>query len=253
MNRSAIKSSGTAAINLKKKKSSDAFSKPLFPLRSVRSGEEAQLVETFIKSINIPIQKGCRQTLIREPSLISGYPDLVAIQWNEATAANWNSERKTLNTNDIRLAQLLYGSKSLDESTIEKLSGSKFRRSLNRLEEVGIARMKDERWAIRNLRSIFSVRKIIAFEAKLEANTKVLEQAAINKWFASMSYILLPHLPNAGFREKAVSLGLGIWVANQKSPFIRAPLTNNQPASYASWLFNEYVCSIAMKEKDANK
>jgi hypothetical protein len=225
--------------------SSTSFEDSLFPLRAIRQGPESTLVESFIKSLDLPLRKGHRQTLVREPSLLSGYPDLVAVQWSEATATHWNSERNKLTTNDVRLAQLLHGSGSLDEATLQKLSGAKYRLALSRLERVGIVRCQNARWRLTNIRSIFSVRRIVSFEAKTEANAKVLEQAALNKWFASMSYALLPMIPSLDFRERAVALGVGIWIVGHSTPFIRAPLANTQPASYASWLFNEYVCGIA--------
>jgi hypothetical protein len=62
----------------------------------------------------------------------------------------------------------------------------------------------------------------------------------LNTWFASISYLLTPHVPRSeDFRTRASALGVGLW--SRKRGIIHQPSAGTVPRSYASWLFNEWV------------
>jgi hypothetical protein len=99
-------------------------------------------------------------------------------------------------------------------------------------------------WSSRPVERSFAVRQIVAFEAKIAGWRAVIEQASLNRWFASESYVLVPKLPTnreAAIRE-ATACGVGIWLASEARPILQAPVAGqDQPVSFASWVLNEWV------------
>jgi hypothetical protein len=97
------------------------------------------------------------------------------------------------------------------------------------------------------LRKNFAVRRIVAFEAKISDWRGAIQQAALNKWFASESYILVPRIPaRSVIIETAEAAGVGVWIEGEVSPYLVTPRVNSrEPLSYASWLFNEWSWRFA--------
>jgi hypothetical protein len=97
-------------------------------------------------------------------------------------------------------------------------------------------------WVARPLSHSFAVRRIIAVEAKVAEWAAALDQASLNTWFASESYVLVPHVPRGErLLAAAKSLGVGVWARNSKAKYAVSTSSANLPRSYASWLFNEWV------------
>jgi hypothetical protein len=93
------------------------------------------------------------------------------------------------------------------------------------------------------LRDVFAVRRIVAIEAKVSDWQDGLQQAFQNSWFASESYLLMPHIPRSPLLlEESARFGVGL--RTQGQPLDNGELCPRQvpvPRSYASWLFNEWV------------
>jgi hypothetical protein len=47
--------------------------------------------------------------------------------------------------------------------------------------------------------------------------------------------------------EESQGLSIGVWIVGEAEPVLAAPEAQ-QPVSYASWLFNEWVWQRAMKK-----
>src|SRR5690606_5753545 len=84
--------------------------------------------------------------------------------------------------------------------------------SLRRLEAARLATPDARGWSASDLSSSYAVRDIIAVEAKMASTEQVLCQARLNTWFASSSFVLIPHIPQRDYFQKtAQSYQIGIW------------------------------------------
>ena len=70
-----------------------------------------------------------------------------------------------------------------------------------------------------------------------------IDQARANIWFASHSLILLPRdRYNDRVRDAATECGVGVLTFDgQTTSMPVKPIENPIPASYGSWLFNEWA------------
>jgi hypothetical protein len=211
--------------------------------RSRRSGPESDLVDRFVDALPLGTPRGCRTTLFREPRLLSGFPDLVAVTWHVPTAERWTGARREIATSDLRVLQLLVSSGPASEADLSRLFVKVPAASLRRLETAGLVGERAGTWASRRLEESFAVRGIVAFEAKISNWTQAIQQASANRWFASESYVLVPAVPRRGtLLTQARRAGVGVWVEGDNAPVQEAPSTiYPQPMSFASWLFNEWA------------
>ena len=89
----------------------------------------------------------------------------------------------------------------------------------------------------------FGVKKLIAVEAKMNNWAEVFNQAWLNQWFASESYVLSPVMrPEEKNLIRSEMLGIGIYVSSHHGiKKIRPSSVNPMPSCYASLLFNEWI------------
>ena len=187
--------------------------------------------------------RDCRTTLFREPRLLSGFPDLVAVTWHVPTTERWAGARREVATADLRVLQLLVSSGPAADADLTRLFGKVPAASLGRLAAGGLVRKRAGMWASRRLEESFAVRGIVAFEAKISDWAQAIHQASANRWFASESYVLVPAVPRRStLLAQAKRAGVGVWVEGENTPVQQAPSTiEQQPMSFASWLFNEWA------------
>jgi hypothetical protein len=210
--------------------------------RTARPGPEKELVERFLATVPLRAAAGCEHITFREPRLDSGFPDIVVVAWHAATAREWPRARTQLRRDDLRIAQLLVSLGSADDAQIQQFWPRLPRGSLARLEAAELIERHDSRWRTRSLARVFAVRRIYAFEAKIADWRDAIAQAALNRWFATDSFVVLPRVPNgADVVAEARARGVGLWVQHDRGPVCRArPPSAPAPLSYASWLFNEW-------------
>lgn len=209
----------------------------------MRPGPEEDLVERFLAAPRIDSPPGCCTTLFKEPRLRSGRPDIVAVIWHLPTASRWQTARESLIDADLRLVQLLLFNGPTPETRLRELFRRPPFKSLERLEAAALIKRQRGIWEPRSLSRTFAVRRIVAYEAKVSAWLAGVSQAALNRWFASESYVLIPRMPRHGaLLETARGAGVGIWLDDRPGPALKAKRAHGkQPLSYASWLFNEWV------------
>lgn len=210
-------------------------------------GPETELVDWFLARSLVRPPRGCRVTVFREPRIESGFPDLVAVVWSETVTRRWLEPRSTLTAVHVRVMHYLHWAREAKESDLGQLFGSRTGELLARLHAAGMVRKVGERWKARAIDSIFAVREIIAIEAKISNTTGVLDQAFLNTWFASSSFVLMPTAPKSTkFLQVATARGLGVWT---RGGILHHPKPEEAvlPRSYASWLFNEWVWRAAMR------
>ena len=215
-----------------------------------RPGPEADLVQRFVEASLPPSLKGENQFVFIEPKLGATRPDIVAVYWDSSVATPWPKARQSLSSLDLRLAHLLFMEGPLREEKLRTAFPRGLQRSLEKLDKAGLILYANERWHLRSLKDIFAVHRIVAFEAKISSVSRALEQAQLNTWFASESYVLMPaKQPIADTIERACSRGIGIWLLSgetRSSPLVGAK-RRAIPQSYASWFFNEFVWKATVR------
>ncbi len=220
--------------------------------RQPRPGPEENLVRQFLDQFPIASREGYRVTVFREPRLESGFPDLVVVIWDPRKTRPWTEKRRLLRPDDVRLLHLIGISGPLFDEELAALLGVRPHRSLDRLHNLDLIRSTKMGWRAEPVHRIFAVRRILAFEAKIGAITAALHQAALNRWFASESYVLLPRLPSIDLRARAHASGVGVWLSGASKPALQATRApTGRPVSYASWLFNEWTWQHATTEAGA--
>ncbi len=208
--------------------------------RKPTGGPESDLVQWFLDCSPVAVPRGCSMAVFHEPRLESGFPDLVFVQWREDRTADWRPERLGLKAEDVRVLHALWAAGSVTGCGLKNLFGRVTRQRMERLLDANVVCYRAGRWRTRPLTKIFAVQEIIAIEAKIEDIQGGLRQALLNTWFASVSYLLTPHVPRmTSATSRATSLGVGLW--SRKAGLVHRPSAAPVPRSYASWLFNEWV------------
>jgi hypothetical protein len=196
----------------------------------------------------LPMPAGCRATIFCEPRLASGFPDLVVVIWNVAATRSWSPRRADLQRDDIRLLHYLHlrGRDFATHEILKSVFQRGLRASLDRLRVAGLVRQRSQRYMPEPLSQAFAVRRIIAIEAKVSEWSSALDQAFLNTWFASQSYVLLPRRKaTKHLRSVARSRGIGICCPGDAIVSKTSVPTRARPRSYASWLFNEWAWRFA--------
>lgn len=208
--------------------------------RPLRRGAELDLLERFLASPIFDIPSGCDALIFREPRLPSGFPDLVVVMWDQMKAAQWTPERTALIAVDVRLAHYMYHRGVCTERHLLAVFSATVFSSLRRLDAAGVVRSGKGRWEVQSISQVFAAREIIAVEAKANECSAGLEQARLNTWFASSSYLLVPNLRDGStLPAKAKAMGVGIWTETRA--IVDPRQVRELPLSYASWLFNEWA------------
>ncbi len=213
--------------------------------RSVTPGPEQELVEWFLREHRFRVGRGREVMVFREPRMESGFPDLVFAVWRPSVAKHWPASRADLRPHDLRVAQHLVTEGPGDISELAEIFPRRsLDRSLRRLRSGEMVRgTLAGRWSARPISKIFAVERLVAVEAKIDKWHDALNQAALNRWFASESYLLLPRLTNHGLVAAAEQHSIGVWARDKGvEPFVRPDSgAADLPRSYGSWLFNEWV------------
>jgi predicted transcriptional regulator len=213
--------------------------------RRSRSGPEQELVDWFLEQDAIRPGQGERVTIFREPRVASGFPDLVAVVWEESIASRWNSARRNLTASDLRVMHHLAVTGPVEMEVLTRLFRSQVERSLERLLLAGMVHYSERKWQGRPLPNIFAARRIVAIEAKVSEWRAALDQAFLNTWFTAESYILVPTLPRkTQLLDAALQRGIGV-LCKEHGAWNFAPSATRTPRSYASWLFNEWAWRAA--------
>jgi hypothetical protein len=206
--------------------------------RRLRPGPELDLIQSFIDAMPLDIPQGCQATIFREPHLESGFPDIVIVFWRKEIALNWQPERENLKVYDLRLMHFLHHTRRASKNEIVSWFGRRATTSIERLYNAAMIRLAGSYWIPCALSRSFATSKIIAIEAKMSKWTEVLNQAFLNTWFASESYVLVPKIPSLSQLSTARKLGIGVWSLNNCEV---ASESTRLPRSYASWVLNDWA------------
>jgi hypothetical protein len=183
-------------------------------------------------------------SVFTEPRLDTGYPDLVLVHWDRKVSDAWPISRAELTREDVRLLHFLHRSRSVSRDDLRCRSSLRQPdRAVERLVAAQVVKVSSRSIRVRPLSEIFAVRRLIAIEAKISDWRRGLQQAFVNTWFASESFLLFPHVPKGSLLlEDAARIGVGVVSVDQglSTPLL-CSRRDRLPQSYASWLFNEWA------------
>ena len=212
--------------------------------RSVGNGPEAELCEAVLES-RLPTDKRLPRIIFREPRLPTGYPDVVAV-YARARSINYACSRWYLMVDHVRVMHFLYWNRGANLAELADLLVQSLHQISEIVEHLQEARMVIRRGyhvAPRALEDLFIARRIVAIELKVSDWQKAIVQAAANTWFASHSYILIrPHRSIKKITRQAKNFGIGVLIfKEQKVHTVLEAEERNLPASYGSWIVNEWT------------
>lgn len=212
--------------------------------RQPTSGPELDIVNVYCEEhlANLGVDESL--SIFIEPKLDSGFPDIVAVFWNEEVSLNWPQARKLLTSSDLAIVHHvnLVGRLPV-EQLVRRFGTRKTSEMMLRLSDAEVAEVKSDEIVRVPLNMIFAVNRIVAIEAKVRDWNKGLQQAFQNTLFASESYLLLESLPNSqNLFKNAEKLGVGILDKNRSvtKPHLKSKI-EPLPTSHAAWLFNDWV------------
>ena len=217
--------------------------------RRKRPGPELDLIEFFRDTMPLDIPRGCRATVFGEPRLESGFPDLVIVVWREKVTLDWRPEREFLGGQDLRLMHFLYHTRRASKDELVRWFGRRVTSSIERLHAAAMIRSVGSSWTPCALHRSFAASKIIAVEAKVGKWTEVLNQAFLNTWFASKSYVLVPNPPSRTQLAEAQRLGIGVCSLDGHEVREVASKSTQLPRSYASWVLNDWAWRFSQNAK----
>ncbi len=212
--------------------------------RATRSGPEAKLVETVLNT-KLPTDGRLPRFVYLEPELPTGFPDIVIAYYSER-GLSYLPARTYLTNRHIQLLDHVFTSGGTSLSTLESnlfYSRRELRKLLSDLVSAGLLNINGSYVRHRSLKTVFGLRRLVAIEVKISKWRKALEQAAANTWFASDSFILIPHRRDLKDVVKAAnSIGVGVFCFDGNKVITIHPAKRfSLPSSYGSWIFNEMV------------
>lgn len=211
--------------------------------RSVRRGPEWRLLKAAVKS-GLPLRVH-KAIFLREAFLPSGVPDLIAVE-AQAYPRDPRVKRRRLEICHLQMLHFLNERGPTIEAEVRRLLNLSEKESCKMLEQLSAASLvvrKRDVVSIRPSANLFTVRRIVAIEAKMQAWRTALQQATANLWFASHSYILVPAMKCLRrIADEARTMGIGVLVFDGKrTRTLVRPRKHPIPASYGSWLINEWA------------
>lgn len=216
--------------------------------RKSRSGPEEDLIASFLAKLTSKSEPGIQLTIFKEPWLKTGSPDLVGVIWDVPTAEHWNAARLKLKPVDFRIHHQLTHLEQTDCTLTRHLFERSAWSSLDRLEAADMISIHHDAISVSPLDKVYAVRHIFAIEAKIAAWRKALDQAFLNRWFATSSHVLLPRMPsNTNAIATARSLGVSLWAPEVSKLTLRLPSIASAPTSYVSWLFNDWTWKVWLR------
>lgn len=220
--------------------------------RLITEGEEFDMVKKFIdfKKESFKATSLKNLAVFIEAKINDAYPDVIFAEYNPSNYEHWNSSRNSLSTTDLKLLHFIYNRRNVTSQRLIKELSIQYKTlllSLEALLDAGLILRKGGYWIIPNRSEVFGVKYIEAVEAKISKWDVVIQQAIINKAFASESFVLSKRRrePDSEIIRRMGAFGIGIYLYDngQFSCFARA-LRNRFPSNYNSIYLNECIGRI---------
>lgn len=220
--------------------------------RPITEGEEFNMVKQFIdfKKASFKPTPTRNLAIFIETKINDSYPDIIFAEYNPYHYEHWNNSRNVLSTTDLKILHFIYSKRNVTSQRIVKELSIQYKKLLLSLEALLDAKLivrKDGYWVIPNRSELFGVKRIEAVEAKINKWDIVLQQAIINKAFASESFVLSKRKrePNSDIIRRMSSFGIGIYLYDNERFSCFSPACRNRfPSNYNSIYLNECIGRI---------
>lgn len=226
----------------------------VIPSRASKEGPEDDFLRrSFDRGLNEHV--GMESFWFYELDMPIGVPDAVAVVARNNNAVKTN--RKNLNAKHIRTLCHIYKYEAESRTGLQEslfLSRTDALRILSDLSDADLIELEEDTIRRFHIDDVFRLEQIIAIEAKLTNWREAVLQASRNKWFASHSYVLVPPI---GKLEQLVLMAQdhGVGVITFDGDSVELVLdcgVQDIPASYGSWLVNEwFVCQCKKSRKSS--
>lgn len=216
--------------------------------RSITDGDEYKMVSNFIeyRKESFKEKPDNHLAVFLETKINNAYPDVVFAEYNPFMYEEWNDARNSLSLFDMKVLHYIYTCQNVTSSKIIKSLSYKYRDLLSALEKLLDADLiirKNGKWAMQR-KNVFGVKKVEAIEAKISNWDKVMQQALLNKTFASESCILSKKKtkPSSDIISQMTDLGIGIYIYNDID-FLKISSAKKRkfPINYNSIYINECI------------
>ena len=219
--------------------------------RPITNGEEFDMVNGFIayKKETFKEKPEKKLAIFLETKINNAYPDIVFTEYNPFSYEKWNKARSALNLFDMKILHYIYTTRNVTSQKIIKNLSIQYKElltSLEKLIDAILVTRKNGYWVLHN-RDIFGVKKVEAIEAKISKWDKVMQQALINRTFASESFILSKKMKtlNPEIIMKMDEFGIGVYIYNNIEFSKIIPAKKRKfPMNYNSIYFNECIGRI---------
>lgn len=212
--------------------------------RNPVEGPELRLLTRLLQT-TLPTDKRLARVVFREPEVPTGFPDLV-IAYPSARPLVECRARLTLTARHIQLLHHLWCVRGDGLESVAKalsLRPIDVECCADNLVAADLVTRRGRFLLPKATRRTFVLRRLVAVEGKMRNWRSALQQAVANTWFASHSFIAIPptrSLPQV--KREARRHGIGVLVVNDtESTCVLSPKEHAIPASYGSWLFNEWT------------
>jgi len=215
--------------------------------RTSTIGPEINLVHEFIDKTTISFKhKKNKLAIFIEPMVDTTYPDIVFAEYDPSYLDNWNDARNNIEIIDMKILENLRALRGCDSSRLSKRTQFSYKlilQSIERLYDAKLIERKNKIWKPKPLKETYSIKRLMAVEAKIGNMDSLLMQADSNKWFASESYALSQAKnPHETTIQRFQKHGIGLYGMN-KGKVTRFSKASKQKlaTNYMSWMFNEWV------------
>lgn len=220
--------------------------------RPITEGEEFNMVRQFIdfKEASFKPTSSRNLAVFIETKINGAYPDVIFAEYNPYNFEHWNTSRNNLSTADLKLLHFIYSRRNVTSQRLIKELSIQYKTLLLSLEALLDAELiirKGGYWIIANRREIFGVKRIEAVEAKISKWDMVMQQAIINKAFASESFVLSKRKRELDSHvvKRISAFGIGIYLYDNKQfSCYTSALQNRFPSNYNSIYLNECIGRI---------
>jgi hypothetical protein len=209
--------------------------------RRLRCGAELELVNRYLSSRLLDVSASEQVTVLLEPKLPSGYPDILVLVWDRAAYERRAAHCEGLDSVSMRVLTLVQFSGEPTMSLVEYHLGRAGLRAANSLLEKGLLRSA-ARGTLSGAFEQLGLRRAVAIEAKIGKPHAAISQAIKNRTFATESYVLLDQVPRKPVTSWAFEVGVGVMalVGEDLKVVLKATSTPIQ-SSVMAWRLDEWI------------
>lgn len=220
--------------------------------RPITTGQEFDMVKDFIdfKKNKFKPSSKKNMAIFIETKINEAYPDVVFAEYDPYCYEQWNNQRDKLTKSDLKLLHFIFSKRNVSSQRIVKELSIQYKSLLQSLEKLMDAELiihDKGYWEIQNRRSAFGIKRIEAVEAKISKWEEVMQQAIINRAFASESFVLSKRKRkmDENVIERIGEFGIGIYLyADDQFSCYSQAMSNRMPANYNSIYLNECIGRI---------